>query len=370
MSMLNNLPDVDFTVKDTATIEADVIGHYEAATGKKLYPGDPVRLFLESVAYRIAQQRTLIDFAAKQNLLAYSSGDFLDHLGALVGTARNPAQPALTTVRFTLSAVQAGVVTIPKGSRVTPDGQLFFATTAAGTVPPGEMYVDVQAACQTAGTAGNGFVAGQIAVLVDPVPYVASAVNTTTTAGGADTESDDNYRLRISQAPEQFSVAGPYRAYEYWARTANQAIIDVSVYSPTPGVVQVRPLMVGGTLPTQDILDAVDAIVSADDIRPLTDNVEVLAPETVTYDITATYYLDADTASPAAVQATIDDAVAAFQLWQSGKLGRDINPSELVRRIRDAGAKRVTVTAPVDTPLEVWQVAQVGTVTVTYGGLE
>lgn len=368
--MINNLPEVNFVTKDTATVEAEVIGKYEEITGKTLYPGDPVRLFLESVAFIIGHQRTLIDYAAKMNLLAYAAGDFLDHLGALVGTPRNPAQYALTTVRFTLSAVQAGAITIPKGTRVTPDGNLFFATTEAGTIAAGGTFADVTVACTVAGTAGNGFVAGQIATLVDPIPYVASAANTTTSAGGADIESDDNYRLRISQAPEQFSVAGPYRAYEYWARTANQNIVDVAVRSPTPGVVEVRPLMTGGVIPTQDILDAVADIITASDIRPLTDNVQVLAPEVVDYDITLTYYLPAETATPSTLQAAVIAAVSSFSSWQAEKIGRDITPSELVRRVMDAGAKRVTVSAPVDTALESYQLATVGTVTITYGGLE
>lgn len=125
MSSLNNLPSIEFAVKDVSKIETDVITTYEAISGRKLAPGDPVRLFLQAIASIIAQQRVLIDYSAKQNLLAFAEGNFLDHLGALLETERLPAQPAKTTIRFTINS-QPQTVTIPKGTRVTPDGKIFL----------------------------------------------------------------------------------------------------------------------------------------------------------------------------------------------------------------------------------------------------
>jgi hypothetical protein len=71
---MNNLPKIEFASKNVAQIEADIITLYEAIAERKLAPGDPVRLFLQAIAALIAQQRLLIDYAAKQNLLAYASG--------------------------------------------------------------------------------------------------------------------------------------------------------------------------------------------------------------------------------------------------------------------------------------------------------
>ena len=67
--------------------------------------------------------------------------------------------------------------------------------------------------------------------------------------------------------------------------------------------------------------------------------------------------------------AAIAAAVADFQKWQR-KLGRDINPTELIARLREAGAKRVTLTAPVDTVIEATELPKCSGATVTYGGLE
>lgn len=86
--MINNLPQISFAELATSDIESSVITAYEAIAGRKLYPGDPVRLFLEAIALLIVQQRALIDYSAKQNLLAYSTNSYLDHLGVLVGVPR------------------------------------------------------------------------------------------------------------------------------------------------------------------------------------------------------------------------------------------------------------------------------------------
>lgn len=368
---MSNLPDIQFVSKDVGEIEANIITTYEGISGRKLAPGDPVRLFFEAVAAIIAQQRVLIDYAAKQNLLHYAAGSYLDHLGALVGAERLPAQSAKTTLRFTLSAPQPQAVTIPAGTRATPDGKLFFATTTATTVPAGTTEIDVAAECTTAGVSGNGWQPGQINKLVDPLPWIKSVTNITTSSGGADVESDDAFRERIRQAPERFSVAGPSEAYKYWARTAHQSIIDVSVTSPAPGEIEIRPLLEGGQIPSQEILDAVASVCNDKRVRPLTDHVTVLVPEVVNYDVVLTYWIASENTTVAAnIQQAVTAAVNDYVAWQRSRLGRDINPSELIARVMAAGAKRVEVTSPVFTTITPSQVAVAGNVTVQYGGLE
>jgi phage-related baseplate assembly protein len=368
---LSNLPDIQFVPMDVNEIETNVITTYEGISGRKLAPGDPVRLFLQAVAAIIAQQRVLIDYAAKQNLLHYAAGPFLDHLGALVGVERLPAQAAKTMLRFTLSAPQLQAVTIPAGTRATSDGKLFFATTAATTVRAGTTEIDVVAECTTAGVSGNGWQPGQINKLVDPLPWIKSVTNITTSSGGADVESDDAFRERIRQAPEGFAVAGPSEAYKYWARMAHQSIIDVSVTSPAPGKVEIRPLLQGGLIPSQEILDAVTSVCNDKRVRPLTDQVVVLAPEVVYYNIELTYYIaQANAAIVTSIQEAVNKAVNDYVTWQKAKLGRDINPSELIARVMAAGAKRTNVVSPLFTELTSAQVAIADTITVTYGGLE
>ena len=91
------LPEISFVETDTGNIESAIITTYEALAGRTLAQGDPIRLFLVSVAAIIVQQRVLIDYSAKMNLLAYAEGDYLDHIGNLVGVTRLQSAAAITT---------------------------------------------------------------------------------------------------------------------------------------------------------------------------------------------------------------------------------------------------------------------------------
>lgn len=359
-------------------IEASIISGFERAahlagqTDFKLYPGDPRRLFLEAVALMITQQNALIDLTGKGNLLRYAGEDTIEDIGWLYGPRADRLQPsaALTTIQFTLSTTRPTVTTIAAGTRLAV-GNIVFATTENLNIPVRALVGTVTAQCGTTGPAGNGFLPGQINTLIDRDPFVAQAVNITESAGGADLEDLESYRLRVRSAPESFSVAGPDGAYEFWAKTAHASIADISVWSPEPGHVNVVPLLEGGEMPTTEVMDAVSEILSDRTRRPLTDYVRVLAPEPVPYEITATYWIDlADAAKATTIQAAVADAVEEYRLWQRGKIGRDINPSELHRKIMNAGARRVVIDSPVFKVLEQGQVAQENLIDLRYGGTE
>lgn len=369
--MLANLSDINFTETDTAQVERNVISTYESISGKSLAPGDPVRLFLEGLAYIIGQQRFVIDYAAKQNLLAYAQGEYLDHLGVLTDTRRLPAQAAKTTMQFSISDALPSAVLIPAGTRVTPGDQLYFATDEAVEIPAGEIAATVSATCRESGAAGNGYLAGQIDKMVDPVEHVTGVANTTMTLGGTDEESDESLRQRIQLTPEKYSSAGPDLSYKYWALEASPDIVDVSVLSPDPGEVTVYILMQDGNLPSQETLDAVDAEVNSEKRRPLSDHVTVSAPAQVSYDLSITYYIStADSTLAGSIQEQVQKSVNEYAKWQRSAIGRDINPSELIRRIQQAGAKRVEVASPDFKSLDASQVARDVSINISYGGLE
>lgn len=368
---LYELNDITFCDADEETVKAEVIKQYETITGRTLADGDPVRLFLLSIANELVIQRNLINFTGHMNLLAYATGDYLDHIGELLDVTRIPASAAETTLTFTLSTDGVGVV-IPAGTRVTNKGEtVYFATDEALSIPAGETSGTVSASCMETGSGGNGFSPGELNKIVDPVAYVDAVTNTTQTAGGADTEDDENFRERIHQAPEKFSNAGSYGAYEYWAKTANANIADVFVASPTPGEVNIYPLLDGGEIPGEEILDDVYAACNADKVRPLTDKVTVLAPDVLTYDIEVSYKIaKADAANASAIQSAVNAAVAKYAAWQKAKLGRDLDPSKLYSLMVGAGAAKVNVTSPEITVIDNAKIATAENVSVTYQGVD
>ncbi|WP_310830375.1 baseplate assembly protein [Paenibacillus pedocola] len=373
MAQSVEFPDIQFTVEEASEIQQNIVSVYEGLTGRTLQPADPVRLFLSSLAAIIVQQRVLINQTAKSNLLRYASGVQLDLMGEFQGSERLAASAAITTLQFTLSIPLSSPTAVPEGTRIGVqggDGSVFFATEEYLEIPAGVTTGTVAAVCSAPGTTGNGFLPGQLNVLMDQLPFVQSVTNLTVSTGGAEKESDEAFRERIRTAPDSYSTAGPQGAYEFWAKSTSAAILDVHAFSPDDGKVTVVPLLVGGQIPGQDVLDAVAETLEDRGIRPLTDKVTVMVPTSVPYNTTITYYISRSRVSEVpAIQAAVTSAVAAYQLWQKSKLGRDINPSELIARVMAAGALRVVPIVPAYTALTATQVAQEGTTTITFGGL-
>ena len=374
---IKNIPDVSFI--DGLTLEdlqnqmiSDFTTKYREITGKdiELSLANPYRLILYAVTLQHYQMYMHLDNAAKMNLLKYSRGSFLDQVAALRGVQRDKGACAMTTLRFAVDDVMPSAITIPVGTKVSGNG-IVFATTEVGDIKAGQESVDIPAQCTELGEKGNGYLPGEISRMVDTIPFVDTATNIKETAGGADEETDDHLADRVYHAPSAYSVAGPADAYAYYAKAANPLIEDVYVSSPAPTEVEVRLSMQGGRLPSEELIASVTEYLSARDRRPLTDKVKVLAPDTVTYNIDLTYYIaDAQKAVALEIQKKVQDAIESYILWQNSKIGKDINPSYLTHLIVEAGAMRVEINEPVHTAVEKTAIPQIGTKTVTYGGIE
>lgn len=368
---LADLPDVDFINVSADEIQASVFECYKNIVGRSVAKGDPTRLFLlvmSDVVIRLCNNQNYI---GKQNLLKYAVGGNLDNIAALTETERLPASAAMTTIKITLSEARDNEVIVPAGTRVATADGIYFALSEAVIVTAGNTAATGEAVCTETGDIGNGYLPGEINQIVDPVAYVAAMTNTTQSEGGSDEEDDESLRERAHEAPERFSVAGPEGAYQYHAKSVNSAITDVAVTSPSPGIVNIYPLLDGGEIPGEELLQEVEERLSDKTIRPLTDNVEVKAPEEVSYNIAGTYYIDSNDVNQAAdIQSRVTEAVNEYVLWQKSKLGRDINPSKLISMVMAAGVKRVDVTAPVFAKLENMQVAVADEISMTMAGAE
>lgn len=372
MITLDRLPDINFAEKDSKMIETELINYFESIVNRTLYPADPMRLFLLSFVKYISLQRNNIDFSAKQNLLKYSTDGYIENIGALMGVTRLEPTNAITTLKFTLSNKQESVITIPKGTRATSsDGKVYFETLEDISIKSGDLSIETKAQCTVKGTTGNKYYPNQINKLVDPFGYLCEVYNTTISSGGSDIESLENFRERIRTSSEGFSSAGPSGAYTFWTKSSNQLIADVSVVSPNPGEVEIVPLLKEGEIPTQDILDVVYNTCNDKTKRPLTDKVIVRAPERLNYNIDLVYYINRSNISIGlSIQENVNKAVREYVLWQKAKLGRDLNPSELTRKLVNAGAKRIEIKSPVFKELDYFQIATVDKVNIIYGGVE
>ena len=378
MDAIYNLPDISFiddiSLEDLQNLLITSFSEkYREATGEsiRLENGDPNRIILLAVAQYLYQGLVQIDKAGKMNFLKYSYGDYLVQLAALKGITPLSASKATVSVLWSLEEAREAPTEIPAGTRVTPDNTTYFEVMEDTEIPAGETEKTITMMCTEAGEAGNGFVPGEINLLADPIAFISSVVNTTTSKGGSDTESDEELAERVFLAPTGYSVAGPAGAYRYHAKNYSAAVDDVEVTSPSAGTVKVVFTLDGGEIPTADDISGMLAYLSADERKPLTDYVVVDAPETVSYNITLTYYISrSNQASVAAIQAAVAQAVEEYKAWQRALIGRDINPDELLGRLKAAGIKRAVITSPTYTAITQGQLPICGTVSVTYGGLE
>jgi phage-related baseplate assembly protein len=332
----------------------DMIAMFQTVANRVLQPAQVERLLVNLYAYRESLVRNAIQYAGQQNLLAFAEFPVLDYIGQLMNTPRLGAVGAGTTLQWTLVAALAQAFTIIAGTQVgTKDGQFVFTTTQDLTISAGSTVGTVSAQCTTRGTGGNGYIPGQVSILIQADTLVASVTNTTTTADGALAESSDDYRARIQIAPNQYTTAGPTSSYEYLARSSSPSIIDAAISTPNPGQVQItvltgpitaQPATSPNTagIATSTVLNAVLATCSAKTVRPLNDTVSAVAVTEVDYQVAATVYVysdaDEDSTMTAANTAAVNQALVL-----ANRIERDLVPSQWETALSVSGVYDVDV---------------------------
>lgn len=367
--------DFNFVETDSAKLYTAIIDKLMDACNEPLYPGDERRIFGEALVMVFVSLYSEFNDKMKQRTLQYARGPVLDAIGERYGVERAEPANAYATFRFTVGATQAENIIIPAGTRITGDGSVYFATQDVAVIPAGTAYIDAVGVCTTGGAAYNGFTPGTIYTLVDLIPYISTVSNVTTSIGGDDgepytEEGDDKLRERIRLAPSTLSTAGPESAYRYFALSADPEIIDVAIDVPAdePNTVNVYPLMTGGALPDEQTLQKVLDVLG-DDVRPMCDHVQALAPAAVEYAVNIKYYCTQE--NEASTIQTIEGeggAIDQYNAWQTAALARDINPDQLRRFIlaptAGIGAIRVDVISPTYQQLTKAQVAKLSGVPV------
>lgn len=364
--------EIEFVDTDPEKILSEMIKAYEGLTKKTLQPASPEKLFIAWCLSVILQQRVIINEAAKMNVPRYAKGKYLDRLGELFkDTKRLEASPASATFRCYISQPQEESVFIKKGTRVTADGEIMFLTSDILEIPAGNISGDVIAICQTPGTVGNDYAPGQVKEIVDVYDYYQKIENITTTSGGAEEESDEDYYERMRESMESFSTAGSINSYIYWAKSVSSAVADVAVTSPVPGEVDVRVLLKNNMEATETVLKEIEDKLSASDVRPLTDKVTVKEPEKNDFGVNIKFFIPKECKTECIqVEEAARKAIDQYIMWQTGKMGRDINPSKLISMVMDTGIKRVEVIKPVYQEVEETHVARLTQKTILNGGIE
>ena len=418
--------DINFLEVDSGKILDDVLSQLEQHVQEPLYPGDERRTFGEALAMVINAQVQTINDGCRQRLLRYARGDVLDALGENRGVSRIRPTPAETILQFSVENVLTMNVIIPAGIRVTGPDNLFFKTTQTVVLQAGKKTVNAPAESIDGGSQYNEIAVGKLDTIVDKseIARISGVTNLVETFGGGNIEDDEALRERIRTA-ENAASCGTESSYRYWTISANAKIVDAAVsaseeivrvektakdakvylcapdlipgtlkvdcsYSvlstdddglvtlavdPTittvtcsyrrkkDGVVTIMPILAGGEIPDDDVLDDVREVLNRPEVKPLTDKIEVLAPKTVPYDIELEYWTTS--LDEAEVVQTIEGSggvIDDYIFWQDST-SQDINPDQLAKRVLcphtgGTGATRARVILPVYRELDKTEVAK------------
>ncbi|MDB6372272.1 baseplate assembly protein [Photorhabdus bodei] len=160
-------------------------------------------------------------------------------------------------------------------------------------------------------------------------------------------ESDRDFRVRIPQAFEGLSVAGPIGAYEYHARSADGRVADASAISPSPANVTVTIMSRENSgVASQQLLDKVAGALNDENVRPVADRVIVQSAKVVEYQIDAVLYLY-PTPESEPIRAAAEQQMKRYTETQH-RLGRDIRLSAIYAALHVEGVQRVELKSPTD----------------------
>jgi len=158
-------------------------------------------------------------------------------------------------------------------------------------------------------------------------------------------EGDDAYRLRIQEAPDALSTAGPRNAYEFHARSADGRVLDARAISPAPCEIVVAILANSDDWQAPaDLLQAVDAALSAEDVRPLGDLVSVVQGQVTDYVLEAVVYVEKGPEAPIALNAARANAAAMSKPLRP--LGFSVYRNAYVAALKVEGVRNVFVKSP------------------------
>lgn len=180
-------------------------------------------------------------------------------------------------------------------------------------------------------------------------------------------EQDEPLRRRIRARIMGFANAGGAAHYRYWALSASPEVADVAVDSPAPGRVRISVLPTGhsDTVP-EALLETVRATVLRDDVRVLTDTVEVVPVRLVPVTVSAQIWLYPDT--PMAVFEALAQRLTR-ELAQAAVLGWDLTQSWLIAQLQQPGIHKVALIHPdADIRIHSTQAVRLTDVQLTFAG--
>ena len=325
VNQLNAAGAPDFVTIEARRLLDDAKAHFEAETGRTLYPSQVEMYLLETIAYMLSVRGAQEQLAFENCFVAYARSQWLDTHGADRNTPRLEATPATTNLRFSVDGPANARIRIPNGTRVADAaGQVQFMTRTIAFIEAGREQVDVKAEATAPGAQANGFPEGSLTAIIDPVAGVSAVTSLSETGGGAEREGNVRYRARLALAFERIGDGLSRERYVTDVLGWNARCIDVAVIRPRPGHVNIHPLMDTGA-PNKEELASLLAIFDTSNTHQ-GDYIRTFAPIAHEFEVDLTLTLS----YPDAAQPVRQALQQVLDRW-ARTLGGYVAPSELIR---------------------------------------
>lgn len=330
-----DITETHYISYDPEEVWDEMIDTYIGAGGDVLYAGDEKEILLRAVLAIAVAIMSKVDTALRMDTLAYAVREYLDLYGEKRNCPRIKAAPAKTTVQISFSNSNHAQI-IPAGTEMTADGVVLYHLVEDVEQTGFTQTVQAEIECSEAGVVGNGLAEGTQMQFISPNSAVVSIYTTKDATGGEDEEKDDDYRDRIRKFGLISVTTGPSAIYESKALEVSSEILDAKALNDGDGDVGIY-LILDEDASVYPIINAVEEALSAQDVRPLTDNVAVHIASAVDYTLHAKVWYPSGSNLASAITQAKDE----YQAWQDHKVGRAFNPDKLTASLYQLGVTRV-----------------------------
>jgi phage-related baseplate assembly protein len=160
-------------------------------------------------------------------------------------------------------------------------------------------------------------------------------------------EEDASYKRRLLLAYDGYSTAGSRQSYIYHALSADADVLDAKVVGNTAGIVRIAVLSRSGNgVPAASLLAQVEAALSAETVRPLNDQVDVLPADVIEYEIRASIRVKQGPASSVVLNAA--QAAAAQYAQDRQRLGLPIIRDAVLAALWVESVEHVELLSPLN----------------------
>lgn len=171
---------------------------YEQQSNCKIADVSEVGLRMRVLAGELHRLGASLDWLERQAFPQTATGTQLDLHGAQRGILRKPATKATGVVSFSRYLPLSFDLVIPQGTICATSGEpvVEYETVEEVVLVSGELTVEAPVQAVVAGASGNA-AAGYVTTLISVPTGINYASNESAITGGADQESDEEYRKRV-----------------------------------------------------------------------------------------------------------------------------------------------------------------------------